>query len=114
AVGFAMIASFLASQTFIPVMANWMMKNKHQEKLTTGKRRKARSDQLRIRHSLLIRKWQEKKLLVGLVYATIALGVIGAGISLIGTDIMPPSGTRDIQLRMIAPQGTRLEKTEAY
>ena len=114
AVGFAMIASFLASQTFIPVMANWMMKNKHQEKLTTGKRRKARFDKLRIRHSLLIRKWQEKKLLVGLVYATIALGVIGAGISLIGTDIMPPSGTRDIQLRMIAPQGTRLEKTEAY
>src|SRR3546814_13274519 len=29
AVAFAMIASFLASQTFVPILANWMMKNKH-------------------------------------------------------------------------------------
>src|SRR5579863_9120487 len=27
-VGFAMIASFLLSQTFVPVMANWMLKTR--------------------------------------------------------------------------------------
>lgn len=31
AIGFSMLVSFLMSQTFVPVMANWMMKNKHQE-----------------------------------------------------------------------------------
>lgn len=30
AIGFSMIFSFLLSQTFVPVMANWMMKNKHE------------------------------------------------------------------------------------
>lgn len=29
AVAFAMIASFLASQTFVPILANWLMKGKH-------------------------------------------------------------------------------------
>lgn len=32
AVAFAMIASFLASQTFVPILANWMMKNTHLKK----------------------------------------------------------------------------------
>ncbi|HRP32088.1 MAG TPA: efflux RND transporter permease subunit [Agriterribacter sp.] len=37
AIGFAMITSFLLSQTFVPVMANWILKeNKHKEKKEEG------------------------------------------------------------------------------
>jgi multidrug efflux pump subunit AcrB len=32
AIGFAMIVSYLMAQTFVPVMANWMMKNEHEDK----------------------------------------------------------------------------------
>ena len=32
AIGFAMIISYLMAQTFVPVMANWMMKNEHEDK----------------------------------------------------------------------------------
>lgn len=31
AIGFSMIVSFLLSQTFVPVMANWLMVNKHEQ-----------------------------------------------------------------------------------
>lgn len=114
AVAFAMIASFIASQTFIPVMANWMMKNNHlnlnhQEKPVYGK-----FDRFRIRYKLLVRKWQRKTPVVSVMYVVIVSVVIWAGIKSLGTDIMPPSGTRDLQIRIEAPVGTRLEKTEEY
>lgn len=32
AIGFSMIVSFLLSQTFVPVMANWLMKSHHKQK----------------------------------------------------------------------------------
>ena len=32
AIGFSMITSYLLAQTFVPVMANWLMKNEHEEK----------------------------------------------------------------------------------
>ena len=112
AVGFAMIASFLASQTFIPVMANWIMKNKHEGHEKKGKRVHTRFDKFRIRYLMLIRSWQRRIPLVSMTYAVLAIGAIVLGFSLIGTDIMPPSGTRDLQLRIVSPPGTRLEKSE--
>jgi multidrug efflux pump subunit AcrB len=112
AVGFAMIASFLASQTFIPVMANWIMRNNHMLHEKNGTRKHTRFDKFRIRYLMIIRKWQGKASLVAMVYAILAIGLVGVGIARIGTDIMPSSGTRDIQLRIVSPQGTRLEKSE--
>ena len=32
AIGFSMITSYLLAQTFVPVMANWIMKNEHEDK----------------------------------------------------------------------------------
>src|ERR1700748_688007 len=32
AIGFSMITSYLLSQTFVPIMANWVMKNEHEDK----------------------------------------------------------------------------------
>src|SRR5690554_6147369 len=91
AVGFAMIASFLASQTFIPVLANWIMKNKHLDQASKGKIPYGRFDRFRIRYLMLVRKWQKKIPLVSIMYLLLVVGVIGAGFSVIGTDIMPPS-----------------------
>lgn len=116
AVGFAMIASFLASQTFIPVLANWMMKNKHagQHEKLSGKPRYTRFDKFKIRYLLLVRKWQKHIPKVVVVYILIAAGVAGFGFYAIGTDILPPSDTADLQLRIVAPEGSRLDKSEEY
>lgn len=111
AVGLAMIASFIASQTFVPVMANWLMKIKpsHQEKAS-----KSRFDKLRIRYLLLIRKWQQRNSLVIGTYALAVSLALGLGFWLIGTNILPPSDTADIQLHIKAPEGSKLAKTEDY
>jgi multidrug efflux pump subunit AcrB len=114
AVGFAMIASFIASQTFIPVMANWIMKNHHQDSAQNRKPQYNRFDKFRLSYLLLIRKWQRRIPLIGLLYTVVVIGVIAFGFMSIGTDIMPPSGSRDLQLRIASPQGTRLEKTEEH
>jgi multidrug efflux pump subunit AcrB len=114
AVAFAMTASFIASQTFIPVMANWMMKNKHVDLNHKEKPIYGKFDRFRIRYKMLVRKWQRKTPVVSVIYAVVVVVVIWAGIKSLGTDVMPPSGTRDLQIRIEAPVGTRLEKTEEY
>ncbi|WKN30211.1 efflux RND transporter permease subunit [Porifericola rhodea] len=112
AVGFAMIVSFLASQTFIPVLANWIMKNKHVQR--DGKPIHTRFGRFRIRYTLLIRRWQRHAPKVVGAYTLIVIGLISWGLLTIGTDILPASDTKDLQMRIQAPQGVSLAKSEAY
>jgi multidrug efflux pump subunit AcrB len=116
AVGFSMIASFLFSQTFVPVLANWLMKSKphvhHVDK--TGKMKLTRFEKFKKRYLALTRSFQQRKKTVVAVYAVVVVGLVAIGFLLIGTDIMRSSGTGDLQVRIIAPAGTRIEKTEDY
>ncbi len=116
AVGFAMIASFIFSQTFVPVMANWIMKIKPGKNKIHGKVkiRRSRFDKFKGRYILLTRRFQRHKFLVTGSYAVIVIALMIFGFSQIGTDIMPASETTDLQVRLIAPTGTRIERTEEY
>lgn len=116
AVGFSMIASFIFSQTFVPVMANWLMKVKpHSHHINgNGKLRLTRFEKFKKRYLILTRFFQRNKKAVISVYAVTVIALIAIGFASIGTDIMPPSGTSDLQVRIIAPAGTRIEKTEDY
>lgn len=128
AVGFAMIASFLLSQTFVPVLANWLLKpnhmhhegtlaldhqevetlieeSKHIEKRTAFDRFKSRYlDTL------------EKIFARGKFWITTYLGVsfviIAIAFFFIGTDILPKANSRQFQLRVKTIDGTRVERTE--
>lgn len=62
AVAFAMIASFLASQTFVPILANWMMKNTHLKK-HAGKDRSF-FYKFRTGYSHSMRKWSARSLML--------------------------------------------------
>ena len=110
AVAFAMIASFLASQTFVPILANWMMKNKHIEKHYV----KNRSFFYRFRtgYSHKMRKWSGRTLVLFSAYIIFSGLLIFLMMRSLGTDIMPLSNSGDFQMRIDAPQGSRLEKTE--
>ncbi|MBC9794972.1 efflux RND transporter permease subunit [Sinomicrobium weinanense] len=112
AVGAAMVASFLASQTFIPVLANWIMKNNHtarEQKKQPGRFEKFRNTYL---HTILGGKKRKPQIVGG--YLLIVILLVGLCFSWIGTDILPASDARDLQLRIQAPQGSTLEKTEEY
>lgn len=116
AVAFAMIASFVASQTFVPILANWLMKPEQfqHHAVSYHKKKLTRFEKFKRRYLLLIRRTQNKPVRILLVYALLVIVMIIAGGISIGTDILPASNSGDMQLRIVAPPGTRLEKTEKY
>ncbi|NKI27851.1 efflux RND transporter permease subunit [Arenibacter sp. 6A1] len=112
AVAFAMIASFLASQTFVPILANWMMKDKHKIVADTPRKR-AYFEKFRVNYSYRMRKWSTRSLSLFLLYIGIAGGTAALLLNVVGTDVMPVSNSGDLQMRIQAPQGSRIEKTES-
>ncbi|WP_268225776.1 efflux RND transporter permease subunit [Sinomicrobium oceani] len=110
AVAFAMVASFLASQTFVPILANWLMKHKYDH----GHRKKEKKsfDKFRIKYRYRLRRWSGKTVPLFGVYIIISGITVFILLRVVGTDVMPVSNSGDFQIRIEAPQGSRLEKTE--
>lgn len=104
AVGFSMIASYVLSSTFVPVLCVWLLKNKHH-----GPAAPARPGLYSRSIGLLTRtRW----LLVP-AYLTLAMLVVLLVGSRLGTEIFPQVDAGSFQLRVRAPTGTRIEETEA-
>jgi multidrug efflux pump subunit AcrB len=105
AVGFAMISSYVLSSTLVPVVSTWMLREGHGrdagflERLRTSYRGRLESA-LRFR-------W----IVVG-AYVVAAVAVIAVLYPRIGSEIFPKVNARQLQLRLRAPTGTRLERTE--
>ncbi|MDB5111378.1 MAG: efflux transporter permease subunit [Mucilaginibacter sp.] len=113
AVGFSMIAAFLLSQTFVPVLSNWLLKDHQLE--DTSKPHKATSFEKFEEHFLnFLRKLMNRRSLIIILYVVISFGIVVVGVMNLGTDILPKVNTGQFQLRIKAPVGTRLENTEAY
>lgn len=106
-VGFSMTASFFLSNTFVPVMANWILIEKV-SKPSGGMFERFRSNYL----SRLDKLYSRSALTIGMSsVATIGLLVI-LGLS-IGTEIFPKVDAGQAVLRLRLPAGTRVERTEA-
>jgi len=108
AVGFAMIASYLLSSTFVPVVSVWLLKGReraYQESVHAGA---ARYGWLAALTKLTTRlRW-----IVLPVYAAmmiLLILIIGWRLDL---EIFPNVDAHQFQLRMRAPAGTRIEQTE--
>ena len=112
AVAFAMIASFISSQTFVPILANWMIKTK-ENPVEISKRKRAFFDKFRVRYSYTLRRWFPRSLPLFFIYLITSVAIVALLINRVGTDVMPVSNSGDFQLRIQAPAGDRLEKTEA-
>src|SRR2546422_3077771 len=105
AVGVAMISSFVLSSTLVPVLSIWMLRVGHRG--TSGFFEKLRSWYRDWLESILRLRWL---VVGGYLVATVALIVIIY--PRIGTEIFPRVETKQLQLRLRAPTGTRLERTE--
>lgn len=135
AIGFSMITSFLLSQTFVPVMANWLMKegghakhdhaHSHNEKEAAAEKQAyseredyddngkiSRFEKFRMGFMSLIDRLMPKRKTIGIGYllgvSAIAVMILGV----IGQDVFPKVNSTQFQLRLRAPDGTRLERTE--
>ncbi len=148
AIGFSMITSYLMAQTFVPVMANWLMKAHHKKgekdfasdeeefkasgltaedehnaaeekrKLMehgTGKDGKETGfDKFRKRFLRFMDRMMPYRPVIALLYIVVGLGGAWLLLNHIGRDVLPKSNAGQFQVRLRAPDGTRIERTEEY
>lgn len=107
AVGFAMIASYLLSQTFVPVMSNWLMKGHINPPQTNG-----RFERLKTRYNRTINRMASRTGFISLLFSVVSIGMVVLFFLLIGTELFPSVDTGQTQVRLRLPVGTRLERTE--
>ncbi len=108
AIGFSMITSYFLAQTFVPVMANWLMKDK---KLKSG-HENLRFNRFRDQILNLQKKWLLNKKLIVILYLIFLFIFLGFMVNFIGKDILPNVNNGQFQVRLRAPEGTRFEITE--
>lgn len=103
AVGFAMVSSYVLSTTLVPVLSAWLMRRGSVEE----------------EHDLLHRAYQGYlKPVLRLRWLTVAAYILGAAgllwilLPRLGTEVFPTVDAGQFQLRLRAPTGTRIERTE--
>jgi multidrug efflux pump subunit AcrB len=136
AIGFSMIASYLLSQTLVPILANWMLKaekfqhhgrphvHSNDAHKTAGYIETEIADEKQHtktisgfdRFKLRFIGWLEtllkrRKLVIGAYFLGV-IGIVALCMSIIGRDILPKLNNGQFQLRLKEPTGTRLERTE--
>ncbi len=133
AIGFSMIASYFLSQTFVPVMANWLMKGHSNAAAYTASResdstelKKALSERedsnrdgkisvferLRMRFLRFINRILPFRRPIVIIYLLISTVVAGFLLNHIGKDVLPKVNGRQFQVRLRTSEGTRIERTE--
>ena len=138
-IAFAMIVSFVAAQTLVPVVSVWLLKaemfqyhhaNFHahagnaldhietaQVGLHGGEEHNHSEENnffQRIKTGLASRleKWMPRRRLIVTIYLALAFAAAGVCFVVIGKDLLPKTNNGQLQLRLREPDGTRLELTE--
>lgn len=107
AVGFAMMASYVLSNAFVPIMAVWLLGRGGPPGEQDGIFERVKLGYERCLQILLPHR---RLILIG--YATVVVIVILAVGQYLGTELFPPADTGQFQVRLRAPDGTRIERTE--
>jgi multidrug efflux pump subunit AcrB len=108
AVGFAMVASYFLSSTFVPILSVWALRsapNHGPSAATFFDRLRGRYDRI----AFTIVKWRRTAVVSYLVVTGAIILVIGGSL---GTEIFPVVDTGQFQLHLRAKPGTRIERTE--
>jgi multidrug efflux pump subunit AcrB len=108
AVGFSMVASYLLSSTFVPILSIWVLRtaNRHSQPQETF------FDRLRGQYGRLARFIVKRRRIVLFSYLLISGAIVLTVGGALGTEIFPLVDTGQFQLHLRAPAGTRIERTE--
>lgn len=148
AIGFSMIVSYFLAQTFVPVMANWLMKVKHHhnskgQEMTDAEEFSAaglsaegeqdtwdqkkslveredsnrdgkisRFEKIRAGYMRFIERMVPRHKPIVIIYVLASCAIAALLMLNIGRDVLPKVNGGQFQLRLRAPQGTRIELTE--
>ena len=110
AVGFSMIGSYILSSTFVPVMSMWLMKGH----VNTNPQQSTSFERLATRYRdfigiLVMRPW----LVIGCYLLLAGTAVVWIAPRL-GQEIFPLVDAGQFRMRIRAPDGTHIERSEAY
>ncbi len=115
AVGFAMVTSYFLSSTFVPVLSVWLLRGHpvHSPAHVPGKTPRFSFERIRQLYEHFLRavviRYRWVILPAYLVIAGLVLWSVGTHL---GTEIFPQVDSGQFQLRIKAPVGTRIERTE--
>ncbi|WP_026970019.1 efflux RND transporter permease subunit [Algoriphagus terrigena] len=140
AIGFSMVASYFLSQTFVPVLANWIMKGHSKtkgDKAHLSHDTKAEANELwhqkevlaeredtnldgkisyfergRMKYIAFLDRLMPYKKPVVAGYLILSIAAVALMVTYIGRDVLPKVETKQFQLRMRLADGTRMEVTE--
>jgi len=107
AVGFAMIASFILSNTFVPVVANWILAG---EVKSEGAGKFSRFQE---RYGNALNDVDRNAPRWITFFAIVSIALLGLIASFIGKEIFPKVDSGQVVVRVKLPVGTRLERTES-
>ena len=107
AISFSMIVSYFLAQTFVPVMANWIMKARTGHKNSASRFDRVRDRFLRFTDRMMPYR---RPIVIGYLLGATAIAVLLLGH--IGKDVLPKVNGSQFQVRLRAPEGTRIERTE--
>lgn len=138
-IGFAMIISFLAAQTLVPVISNWLLKedmfryhhnkdhahaglaldqneveevNRHTEEDRKHPEENNFFQRMKIQLANRLEQWMPQRKAIVIVYLVTALAAAGICFVTIGKDLLPKTNNGQLQIWIKQPDGTRLENTE--
>jgi multidrug efflux pump subunit AcrB len=115
AVGFSMVASYVLSSTFVPVLSVWLLrKHRHPVPEQAAASRSARSGGMTRGYQTLCRWLVAMRWVVVPGYLAAALVVVFALGTRLGLEIFPTVGVDEFRLRFRAPDGTHFDTTEQY
>lgn len=116
AVGFAMIASFLLSQSFVPVVANWLLKQPVTQAAKTTPANPVPHaspfDRLRSRYVRAGQRFHGSHALFSILFIVTALVLVTLLFHFTGTALFPDTDSGQAQVRLRLPVGSRFERTE--
>ncbi len=139
-IGLTMIVSYILAQTLVPILSNWMIKaeryqhyhhdqvhahagealnkqeeeqvNKHLKEEQKHPEKNDLFERIKMRFMQIITRWMPNKKLIIPVYLVVVIVLAGVGFATIGKDMMPKLNNGQFLIRIKAPDGTRLERTE--
>jgi multidrug efflux pump subunit AcrB len=107
AVGFSMVASYVLSSTFVPVMSVWLLKTRQHQSTSVL------FDGLRQAYEKLLAGLVQLRWIIVPVYLAACVGVILWIAPQLGRSVFPIVDAGQFRLRMRAADGTHIEKSEA-
>ncbi|MBD1386129.1 efflux RND transporter permease subunit [Mucilaginibacter rigui] len=139
-IGLTMIVSYVLAQTLVPILSNWLIKaeqyqhyqhgelhahagealdrieeiqvNKHLKEEDEHPEKNDLFERVKLRFMQIITRWMPAKKLIVPVYLVVVIVLAGVGFVIIGKDMMPKLNNGQFLIRIKAPDGTRLERTE--